>query len=70
MLSLPLMIAASASTVVILGVVMFTVVVIALVLLILAAKSQLVASGPVKIMINGQKRNFRPRRRKAAWCSR
>ncbi|WDQ15858.1 NADH:ubiquinone reductase (Na(+)-transporting) subunit F [Rhodopirellula sp. P2] len=55
MLSLPLMIAASASTVVILGVVMFTVVVIALVLLILAAKSQLVASGPVKIMINGQK---------------
>ncbi len=38
-----------------LGVAMFTVVVVALVLLILAAKSQLVASGPVKILINNQK---------------
>ena len=38
-----------------LGVAMFTIIVIALVLLILAAKSQLVASGPVKIMINQQK---------------
>jgi len=37
------------------GVVMFTVVIIALVAFILAAKSQLVASGPVKILINGQK---------------
>jgi Na+-transporting NADH:ubiquinone oxidoreductase subunit F len=42
-------------TIVILGVVMFTVVVVALVLVILAAKSQLVASGPVKILINNQK---------------
>ena len=42
-------------TIVLLGVAMFTIVVIALVLLILAAKSQLVASGPVKIMINHQK---------------
>ena len=41
--------------VIILGVVMFTAVVIALVLIILAAKSQLVASGPVKILINEQK---------------
>ncbi len=38
-----------------LGVAMFTVVVIALVLMILAAKKQLVASGPVKITINHQK---------------
>lgn len=38
-----------------LGILMFTVVVIALVLLILAAKKQLVASGPVKILINNQK---------------
>lgn len=37
------------------GVTMFTLVVVALVLLILVAKSQLVASGPVKIMINEQK---------------
>jgi len=37
------------------GVIMFTVVIIALVAFILAAKSQLVASGPVKILINGQK---------------
>ena len=42
-------------SIVLLGVAMFTIVVIALVLLILAAKSQLVASGPVKIMINQQK---------------
>jgi len=40
---------------VIFGVVMFTLVVLALVLVILAAKSQLVASGPVKILINDQK---------------
>ncbi|MGB5404362.1 MAG: NADH:ubiquinone reductase (Na(+)-transporting) subunit F, partial [Robiginitalea sp.] len=40
---------------VILGVVMFTLVVLALVVLILGAKSQLVASGPVKILINNQK---------------
>ncbi len=38
-----------------LGVTMFTAVVIALVLVILAAKQQLVASGPVKILINDQK---------------
>jgi Na+-transporting NADH:ubiquinone oxidoreductase subunit F len=38
-----------------LSVVMFTGVVIALVLVILAAKSRLVASGPVKILINQQK---------------
>lgn len=38
-----------------LGVVMFTVVVIALVLIILAAKSQLVASGNVNIVVNEQK---------------
>ena len=40
---------------IVLGVGMFTVVVVALVLVILAAKSQLVASGPVKIVINEQK---------------
>ena len=40
---------------IILGVVMFTVVVVALVCFILAAKSQLVASGPVKILVNDQK---------------
>ena len=40
---------------VLLGVAMFTLVVIALVLVILAAKSVLVASGPVKITINHQK---------------
>jgi Na+-transporting NADH:ubiquinone oxidoreductase subunit F len=40
---------------ILLGVTMFTAVIIALVAFILAAKSQLVASGPVKIMINGQK---------------
>ncbi len=38
-----------------LGVAMFTGIVLALVLVILAAKHQLVASGPVKIMINHQK---------------
>ncbi|WP_153555558.1 NADH:ubiquinone reductase (Na(+)-transporting) subunit F [Roseimaritima sediminicola] len=37
------------------GVLMFTLVILALVLLILAAKKQLVASGPVKITINNQK---------------
>jgi Na+-transporting NADH:ubiquinone oxidoreductase subunit F len=42
-------------TTIFLGVSMFTAVVIALVLLILAAKKQLVASGPVKITINHQK---------------
>lgn len=42
-------------TTIILGVVMFTGVVVALVLVILAAKKRLVASGPVKIMINHQK---------------
>jgi len=42
-------------TTIFLGVVMFTGVVIALVGFILAAKSQLVASGPVKIVINNQK---------------
>lgn len=41
--------------VIVLGVVMFTVVVLALVGLILAAKQQLVPSGPVKILINDQK---------------
>lgn len=40
---------------VLLGVSMFTVVVLALVFVILAAKRQLVASGPVKILINNQK---------------
>lgn len=40
---------------IIFGVSMFTLVVLALVLLILAAKKQLVPSGPVKIMINQQK---------------
>ena len=40
---------------VILGVFMFTAVVLALVFVILGAKKQLVASGPVKIMINEQK---------------
>jgi Na+-transporting NADH:ubiquinone oxidoreductase subunit F len=38
-----------------LGITMFTVVVVALVVLILGAKAKLVASGPVKIMINSQK---------------
>lgn len=38
-----------------LGVLMFTLVVIALVAVILAAKSQLVASGPVTIMVNDQR---------------
>ena len=38
-----------------LGVGMFTVVIIALVLIILFAKSKLVASGPVKLIINGEK---------------
>ena len=37
------------------GISMFTAVVVALVVVILGAKSQLVASGPVKIMINEQK---------------
>lgn len=37
------------------GVLMFTLVIIALVAFILAAKKQLVASGPVKILVNGQK---------------
>ena len=40
---------------VLLGVAMFTIVVVALVFLILAFKSQLVATGPVKIMVNDQK---------------
>ena len=40
---------------ILLGVVMFTGVVLALVALILVAKSKLVASGPVKILINEQK---------------
>ena len=40
---------------IVLGIGMFTTVVVALVLVILAAKSQLVASGPVKIVINEQK---------------
>ena len=40
---------------VVLGVLMFTLVVLALVFLILGARTQLVASGPVKIMINEQK---------------
>ncbi|MEL6106025.1 MAG: NADH:ubiquinone reductase (Na(+)-transporting) subunit F [Planctomycetota bacterium] len=40
---------------VVLGITMFTVVVLALVLLILYAQSMLVASGPVKILINEQK---------------
>ncbi|MBH58168.1 MAG: NADH:ubiquinone reductase (Na(+)-transporting) subunit F [Planctomycetaceae bacterium] len=40
---------------ILLGVFMFTVVVLALVALILVAKSKLVASGPVKILINEQK---------------
>ncbi|MEO1497079.1 MAG: NADH:ubiquinone reductase (Na(+)-transporting) subunit F [Planctomycetota bacterium] len=37
------------------GVVMFTIVVLALVAVILSAKSQLVASGPVTILVNGEK---------------
>ena len=40
---------------IIIGVLMFTLVVIALVLVIMGARSQLVATGPVKIMINNQK---------------
>ncbi|KAA5546074.1 NADH:ubiquinone reductase (Na(+)-transporting) subunit F [Roseiconus nitratireducens] len=40
---------------IVLGIVMFTIVVLALVAVILGAKKQLVASGPVKIMINEQK---------------
>ena len=40
---------------IILGVLMFTLVVLALVAVILAAKNQLVASGPVKIVVNEQK---------------
>lgn len=40
---------------IIVGVVMFTLVVIALVMVIMGARSQLVATGPVKIMINNQK---------------
>ncbi|QDV64560.1 NADH:ubiquinone reductase (Na(+)-transporting) subunit F [Crateriforma conspicua] len=42
-------------TTVVFGVVMFTFVVVALVVVILLAKSQLVASGPVKITVNNQK---------------
>ncbi|MEM9825683.1 MAG: NADH:ubiquinone reductase (Na(+)-transporting) subunit F [Planctomycetota bacterium] len=44
-----------AATEIFLGITMFTIVVVALVGLILAAKRQLVASGPVKILINDQK---------------
>ncbi len=40
---------------VIFGVLMFTLVIVALVAFILSAKSQLVASGPVKILVNDQK---------------
>jgi Na+-transporting NADH:ubiquinone oxidoreductase subunit F len=40
---------------IILGVLMFTLIVIALVMVIMAARSRLVATGPVKIMINKQK---------------
>ena len=40
---------------ILLGVLMFTLIVLALVCVILAAKAQLVASGPVKIVINDQK---------------
>jgi Na+-transporting NADH:ubiquinone oxidoreductase subunit F len=40
---------------ILLGVGMFTVVILALVLIILLAKSKLVASGPVKLTINGEK---------------
>jgi Na+-transporting NADH:ubiquinone oxidoreductase subunit F len=40
---------------IILGVVMFTAVILGLVLVILMAKSQLVASGPVTLNINGEK---------------
>ncbi|MAE73588.1 MAG: NADH:ubiquinone reductase (Na(+)-transporting) subunit F [Bdellovibrionaceae bacterium] len=42
-------------SVIVLGVLMFTGVILALVLIILAAKSKLVASGPVSININGEK---------------
>lgn len=42
-------------TTVLFGVLMFTVVILALVGFILAAKKQLVASGPVTILVNGQK---------------
>lgn len=42
-------------SVIVLGVLMFTGVILALVLIILAAKSKLVASGPVRININGEK---------------
>ncbi len=38
-----------------LGVVMFTAIILALVLIILFAKSKLVATGPVKILVNGEK---------------
>ncbi|MCF6284014.1 MAG: NADH:ubiquinone reductase (Na(+)-transporting) subunit F, partial [Candidatus Hydrogenedentes bacterium] len=41
--------------VIFLGVLMFTLVVLALVAIILAAKSQLVATGPVDILVNDQK---------------
>lgn len=40
---------------IVLGVLMFTLVVIALVMVIMGARSQLVSTGPVKIMINNQK---------------
>ncbi len=40
---------------ILLGVAMFTIVVVALVFLIMAFRSQLVATGPVKIMVNNQK---------------
>ena len=40
---------------VVLGVIMFTLIVVALVMVIMAARSRLVSTGPVKIMINNQK---------------
>ncbi len=45
---------------IILGVVMFTVIVLALVVLILSARAKLVASGDVKIMVNGEREIVTP----------
>jgi len=42
---------------IILGVVMFTVVVLGLVAIILFARSKMVSTGDVKILINGEKNN-------------
>ena len=47
---------------ILLGVVMFTTIILALVAIILIAKSKLVASGNVKITVNGGKKPSSPRR--------